>query len=165
MPAPALIARRLIHRYALIPFDSSKGWRVKSETYANEEILCPSCLTPNGPFETFCRSCGSPIGATATLDPIHSIHAQGFIFRKAIEGRPRPIVLAGIWLIFFPVLLVSLYSATRLILNRTGFSDFFFFWAFIGLAFAAVVILYRVTKNYLTVRKKTNTIHSSSGDA
>ena len=100
----------------------------------------------------------------ATLDPIQSINTQGFLFRKALEGRPKPIVLAGLWLIFFPTLLVSLYAATRLILNRTGFADFFFFWVFVGLAYVAFVILYRVTRNYLTARRKTDSIHSSLDD-
>ena len=137
--------------------------RVKSETNANE-LICPSCVRPTRPFESFCHNCGAPIGATATLDPIQSINAQGFLFRKALEGRPKPIVVAGIWLTFFPTLLASLYAATYLILNRTRFADFFFFWAFIGLGYVAFVILYRITKNYLTSPKTTDSIHSSSGD-
>jgi len=136
---------------------------VKSETDA-EEIICPSCLTPKASFASFCDSCGAPIGATATLDPIQSINAQGFLFRKALEGRPKPIVLAGLWLMFFPALLASLYAATRLILNRTGLADFFFFWAFVGVAYVAFVILYRVTRNYLTARRETDSIHSSLGE-
>jgi hypothetical protein len=138
---------------------------VNSEINSKEEILCPSCATPNGPFETFCQSCGSPIGATAGLDPIHSISTQGFLFRKAVEGRPKPIVLAGIWIMFFPVLLVSIYGAIRMALNRSGVSDFIFFWAFVGLAYASLVILYRVTKNYLTGPKETDKIHSGPGEA
>ena len=138
---------------------------MNSEINSTEEILCPSCATPNALFETFCQSCGSPIGATASLDPIHSISAQGFLFRKAVEGRPKPIVLAGVWIMFFPLLLVSIYAAIRLIVNRAGVSDFVFFWAFIGLAYASLVILYRVTKNYLTVPKGTDTGRSSSGGA
>jgi hypothetical protein len=135
---------------------------VTLETKSNDLILCQSCLTPNEPFKDFCRRCGSPIGAIATLDPIQSIETQGFLFRKALEGRPRPIVLAGIWLIFFPVLIGSLYAATYLLLNRSGFGDFFFFWAFVGLAFVSLIVLYRITRNYLTrPRQSTGTIHSS----
>lgn len=77
-------------------------------------------------------------------------HAEGFLFRKAVEGRPKPIVLIGIWIIFFPVLILSLYCATQLILNRARALDFFFFWAFIGFVYVASVVLYRVTKNYLS---------------
>jgi hypothetical protein len=121
---------------------------VKPETNA-KEYICASCLTPNRPFEAFCHSCGSPIGATATLDPIHTIKSKGFLFRKAVEGRPKPVVLVGIWLIFFPLLVFSIYAAIRLILDRPGFVYVLFFWAFIGFAYVAIVVLYRVTKNYL----------------
>ncbi|HWP52843.1 MAG TPA: hypothetical protein VN476_01850 [Pyrinomonadaceae bacterium] len=136
---------------------------MKSEANT-DEIICPSCLTPNASFASFCDSCGAPIGTTATLDPIQSINTQGFLFRKALEGRPKPIVLAGLWLIFFPALLCSLYAATSLVLNRTRFADFFFFWVFVGFAYVAFVILYRVTRNYLTARRETDSIHSSLGD-
>jgi hypothetical protein len=98
------------------------------------------------------------------LDPIQSINTQGFLFRKALEGRPKPIVLFGLWLMFFPALLGSLYGATHLILNRTRFADFFFFWALVGFAFVAFVILYRVTKNYLTARRGNDSNHSGLGD-
>jgi hypothetical protein len=135
---------------------------VESETNA-EEIMCPSCLTTNVPFAPFCDSCGAPIGTTATLDPIQSINTQGFLFRKALEGRPKPIVLTGLWLMFFPALLGSLYAATHFILNRTGIADFFFFCVFVGFGYVAFVILYRVTRNYLTARRTSDSIHSSLG--
>lgn len=132
---------------------------MKPEADANE-IICPSCLAPNERFAQRCRSCGAPIGTTATLDPIQSISTQGFVFRKALEGRPKPIVLAGLWLMFFPVLLGSLYAATYLMLHRTSFAEFFFFWAFVGLAYVAFVVLYRVTRNYLMAPGKIDSIDS-----
>jgi len=95
------------------------------------------------------------------LDPIQSINTQSFLFRKALEGRPKPIVLAGLWLIFFPALIGSVYGATSLMLYRTRFADFFFFWVFVGFAYVAFVILYRATRNYLTAGRKTGSIHSS----
>ena len=136
---------------------------MSSETKA-DDMICPSCLKRIASFASFCDNCGAPIGTTATLDPIQSINTQGFLFRKALEGRPKPIVLAGLWLMFFPALLGSIYAATRLILNRTGFADFLFFWVFIGFAYVAFVILYRVTRNYLTARRETDSIHSSLGE-
>ena len=145
-------------------FEKLGDYTVKPETN-DDDVLCPSCLTPNGPFEAFCHSCRSPIGATATLDPIHTIKAEGFLFRKAVEGKPKPIVLAGIWLIFLPLLVFSIYAAIRLILDRPGFIYVLFFWAFIGFAYVAFVILYRVTKNYLRGQKKPDTLQSSSGGA
>lgn len=119
------------------------------------KITCPSCQTINEQSAIFCRKCGAPIGAVATLDPVQTIQAQGFLFRKATEGRPRPMVLLGIWILFLPALVGSVYFAIHIILNRYGFSDFFFFWGAIGLAYIGFKVLYRTTKNYLTLPKKT----------
>lgn len=111
--------------------------------------LCPSCLKPNKRFAAFCESCGSPIGTTATLDPIQTIHTQGHLFRKALDGPPKPVVLIGMWIMFLPMLVGSIYAAVRLIQSGGGMANFVFFWAFVGLAYISVVILYRITRNYL----------------
>jgi hypothetical protein len=123
----------------------------------NETSICPACLEPNNVFEAFCQSCGSPIGGISTLDPIQSIQTQGFLFRKAVDERPRLIVVVGMWILFFPALLASVYAAVKLISAGGGLPNFIFFWAFVGLGYASIVILYRVTKNYVrssTTEKK-----------
>jgi hypothetical protein len=117
-------------------------------------ITCASCLTANHPSEVFCHECGAPVGATATLDPINQIHAQGHLFRTALEGRPRFIVLLGMWIMFLPLLVVSASVAVYLITNHNRRSDFVFFWGAAGLAYVSLVILYRITKNYLTTPNK-----------
>ena len=91
---------------------------------------------------------------TATLDPHQAIKAEAFLFRKALEGRPRLIVLLGVWILHLPVLMFSVGFAIYLLLNGRGFSNFIFFWALVGLSYIAFVILYRITQNYLTIRKK-----------
>jgi hypothetical protein len=121
---------------------------------AHQLILCVSCLTENSQAQPFCRKCGAPISTTATLDPINQIQAQGHLFRTALRGRPRFIVLLGIWMMFFPVLLVSVSVAIHLITSHDRRSDFVFFWAVAGLAYVSLVILYRITKNYLTISNK-----------
>jgi len=78
------------------------------------------------------------------------------MFRKAVDERPRLIVLAGMWILFFPALLVSVYAAVKLIRMGGGLPNFVFFWAFVGLGYASIVILYRVTKNYLRGSKVDN---------
>jgi len=89
---------------------------------------------------------------------MHTIQAEGFLFRKALSGRPKLVVLVGVWIIFFPVLAGGIYTAVRLILNQTGFVYFFFFWVTVGFIYIAAVVLYRITKNYLTIPNKRNTI-------
>lgn len=123
-------------------------------TNAGETITCLSCLALNTPAEAFCHECGAPIGRTATLDPINTIRAEGFLLRKSLEGRPKLITLLGIWIIHLPVLVLGVYSAVYIILKWRGLSAFLFFWALVGLACFAFVILYRITKNYLTIPKK-----------
>jgi uncharacterized membrane protein len=85
---------------------------------------------------------------------MQTIQAEGFLFRRAIEGRPKAIVLVGIWIIFLPVFGVGLYFAIHLVVNRKNFSDFFFFWGAVALAYLGVVVLYRTTKNFLTLPRK-----------
>jgi len=104
-------------------------------------------------FEAFCPECGSPVGARATLDPIQIIQTDGFLLHKALK-RPKLIVLLGIWILHLPVLMIGVYFAIHLILNGSGWADFVFFWGAIVLAYIGFVILYKVTKNYLTIRKK-----------
>lgn len=125
-----------------------------SPTITKETITCPACQTPNSLVAAFCRKCGYPLGAVSNLDPMQTIQAEGHLFRKATEGRPTPIVVIGIWICFLPCLVFSVYAALRFILNPRGFSEFFFFWALVALSYAAFVILYRVTKNFLTLPKK-----------
>ncbi len=119
---------------------------------ATEKITCVSCLAQNKQFDAFCHNCGSPIGAVAAIDPLQRIQTEGFFFRKMLEGRPKPIVLLGVWIIFLPLLLVSIGVAYSCIIRR-GPSDFGFFWMMVALSCLAFFFLYRVTKNYLAISK------------
>lgn len=117
-------------------------------------MICPACQTTNDEFETFCRKCGSPIGTTATLAPVPSIRTQGFLFRKAVDKPPNLIAVIGIWILFAPTVAAGVYAATNLILTKRGLTYFLFFWVFVGMTYCSVVILYRVTKNYIVARGK-----------
>lgn len=127
-----------------------------SPTMTNKAITCPACMTLNSQSAAFCRKCGSPIGAVSTIDPLQSIQAEGFLLRKATTGRPGPIILVGIWILHLPVLVGSIVGAIYLIFNQTGWGNFVFFWAAVGLAYLAFMILYRTTKNYLTIPEKSS---------
>lgn len=71
-------------------------------------MLCTSCLHPNDPDTKYCWSCGAPIGPTAAWGPWEQTQAQGFAFRQATTTEsPRLILVLGIWVIFFPVWVVS----------------------------------------------------------
>ena len=114
-------------------------------------ILCPSCSAIIDPNETFCPECGSPISTLATVDPLQTIRAEGFLLGKATEEKPRLIVVTGMWIMFFPALIGCAGLAISIAYNRsgTGASDFVFFWIGVGLSLAFGVMLFKVTRNYL----------------
>lgn len=121
---------------------------------SDHQITCPSCQALINANENFCRECGAPITTTATLDPIASIHAQGFMLRKAVDGSPKPIVLIGIWVMFLPALILSAYMAVYLITQQHGLGPFVFFWVFIGITYISFRVLFQVTKNYFSPRRR-----------
>ena len=109
-----------------------------------ETVICPKCLLANSPTVAFCVDCGAPIGMVAAVDPLQHIYAEGFAYRSAVEGPPNLIILAGMWLIFVPVLFV-----TALLV----FGDFVrglsprLLFLFFGVC--SVVVLFRSTMNYI----------------
>jgi hypothetical protein len=111
---------------------------------------CPLCQAVNPRFEAFCRNCGAPIGETATLDPLNLIRSENQLYQKAIEGRPKLIVLIGVWILFSPILLVCLPGSIYLILDHSSSVGFMGFWFGIILSVVAVIMLYRTTKNYFS---------------
>ena len=116
-----------------------------------ECIVCPSCAAPVGVNEVFCPVCRAPISLLANTDPLQRIYAEGYLYRKAVETKPKLIVVVGIWIIFAPVLLVALFIVISMIFNGmgSGFGGFIFFWIAVALGGFSAVILFRVTKNYI----------------
>lgn len=88
------------------------------------------------------------------LDPFQAIQTQGFLLRKSLEGRPKLIVLLGVWILHLPVLVIGLFVAVHMFLNLRSRAEFVFIFAMAGLAYYAFIVLYRITKNYLTSSKK-----------
>jgi hypothetical protein len=70
-------------------------------------IVCPKCLERNSLAASCCQACGAPLGIASTLDPIQQIHAEGFAYRSAVEGKPKLIVLVGVWLVTLPFIVSS----------------------------------------------------------
>lgn len=119
-----------------------------------EMTICMACMFPN--FETvgFCRKCGAAFGAASTLDPLQTVQAEGFMWRKATTRRPKFIVLLGTWILFAPWIPGIILLEISIILNWTGFGSLIFFWIGIALFLVALDILITVTKNYLTMPAK-----------
>lgn len=125
---------------------------------SNAGILCPSCASTIGANEMFCPTCGAPIGTLATVDPLQTIRAEGFLLGKATEGRPKPIVLIGMWIMFFPAFIICAIFSLSIIYDRSGegASDFLFFWGGVGLSVLFGVMLFKVTRNYLKPAESKN---------
>lgn len=110
-----------------------------------EKVTCPKCLLANSPRAAFCVDCGAPIGMVAAVDPLQHIYAEGFAYRSAVEGPPNLIVLAGMWLIFGPMLFLSTLVVFGGDFVR-GLSPRLLFLFF---AVCSAVILFRSTKNFI----------------
>jgi ribosomal protein L40E len=136
------------------PEETSPEDSIPDPSPFGETVVCTTCQTFNGLDVTFCRRCGAPIGFISTIGPLESVYAEGFAYRQAVQGRPKLIVVFGIWLIFFPCLLVSL-GLILTILNEgiRGIVGLLFFWLFVGFGVICAVMLYRVTRNFLTKPK------------
>jgi hypothetical protein len=143
-----------LQRYAPQLYEFLKVFLVNQSRKVDRTITCPSCLAQNRGVESFCHQCGSPVGPMTNLDPIQTIQTEGFLLRKALAGRPRLIVVLGIWILHLPVLVVGIGVTIHLLLNLRGASDFVFILVMSGLSYYAFVVLYRITKNYSTIGKK-----------
>jgi len=127
-----------------------------------ESMICPTCHTLNVPGVAFCRRCGGPLGFISTIGPLETAYAEGFAYRQAVQGRPKFIVVLGMWLIFFPIL-VTMIAFSLSILKKgmegtgglVGIIGFFLFWICVGFAVISAIMLCRVTKNFLTIPKRT----------
>jgi len=122
---------------------------------SGEKMVCPSCHHHNDPSVTFCQSCGAPLGFAATMAPFQQLEAQGFVLRQATGGRPKLIILMGIWILVFPV---WVGFSVILFENIRNFD-----WSFtskvylLGHAFIWIIsvwLLYRATANYVSKRRQ-----------
>lgn len=113
-------------------------------------ITCPSCQTVNEQLEVFCHGCGTPLSLPATPDTSNITPAEGHL-RKVRERRPKLVVVLGLWLVFLPFLVLAAITALDILLNYRTSSNFMSFWLSVGSLCLSVFVLYRITKNYLTI--------------
>ena len=121
-----------------------------SDKKSYQRVICASCGFPFDPSEFYCPNCKALTTEVSNLDPMRAIATEGLLLSKATQGKQKPIVLVGIWILFLPILLVSLLFAASTIYEDigTGFGGFFFFWGAIALAVLAFSVLFKVTRNY-----------------
>ena len=121
----------------------------------DERIVCPHCIQPIGRFDHFCPHCGGPVTAHASIDPLGQVYAAGHGYRSATSGRPRFVVLLGMWLIFGPQLAVFLYVLCALCCGPRGdvtAGGILGLAVVFGLGALYAAILWKVTSRYLASR-------------
>lgn len=120
-------------------------------------ITCRSCYTVNEKLEVFCQQCGLPLDPTAaTVGPSNVGETPDDVFLKKRARRPKLVVVLGLWLIFFPFLVHAAMVAFDILLNNRTRSNFMTFWLAIGSLSLSVVVLYRITRNYVTLPPRKN---------
>ncbi len=114
-------------------------------------LLCSSCGSVLGSDAGSCPNCLMPTGAFANLDPMGAIRSEGVLISKAVEKRPKSIVVVGVWIMFLPAFVIGLAVAAQVALEGagSGMSGFLFFWIGIGLSIFSLVVLFKVTRNYI----------------
>jgi len=108
--------------------------------------LCPCCLKEVPYRNNLCPHCGAPVSGIAGLMPWEQVLAEGYIYRQAVEKPRRPVILMGMWMLFFPNLIMA---AVMLDVARRG--DYMGAVDFCTIAFWAtisVAALYQTTRNY-----------------
>lgn len=120
-----------------------------------ETVLCPACLKENDNGSVFCRRCNAALGLTDNFDPLQRISHEGAVYSKAVEGKPKMVVLIGVWLLFFPVLVFSAITAVSLAFaGEAGSLSFLLFWVLIIVSFFSLTMLFKVTRNYFSRSEK-----------
>jgi hypothetical protein len=130
----------------------------------SSQPVCPKCLSAISGYENFCDNCGA---ALSILSPFEHIRAMGNAYRSGSDEPRKPIVLVGIWLIFFPPLVffvgVGLYALTHITDVIASFrgprgddpvQSIFAFCIYSGLTVIAARMLYKTTKNFFRLRSK-----------
>ena len=119
-------------------------------------FVCFSCMQPNEVGDKVCIYCDAPISETLSTDPLQVAYGKGRNYRRAVIGKPKPIVVLGVWLAFLPTFVVSLGVVLETLFNRSGTTGIILFLITFFLTVFSAGMLYRVTKNYFFLEKFTH---------
>ena len=113
---------------------------------------CMACFAPNDIDAEICVECGAQFGETNILQPLNVARAEGQVYQKLAfsEKRPRLPVLIGVWVMFLPLMIISIGIVMAQILDLQGFRSFVFICIGGGFIYLSILMLWRVTKRYFT---------------
>jgi len=127
------------------------------ESNENQDVVCPNCLERNNAYLSICANCGFPIGPGSNMTPDSVLHSHRFMYQNAITGRPKFIVMVGMWIFFSGLLLLSF---TALYLTTEDYLETGELTSLLGVLLAicffvfAAAIPFKVTKNYFAKRSE-----------
>lgn len=125
----------------------------------DETLICPSCQHHNHPLTDFCVKCRCPISPLAAMAPFKTVHAEGFIYRKAAEKPHSLIIVIGMWAIFGFVLIsggATVYHSIIALSESTPPSPIgpiFGLIAGLGISVLSILFLLKVTRNYILFKR------------
>lgn len=111
-------------------------------------ITCPGCLHTQPEDHDFCEACGAPLSAFSTIGPFERIFAEGHMYRRAVSGPTRRLVVVGMWALLAPTMLMLI--ALGLAGEDLSYRNALPIW--LGVAVYAI-LLSKVTINYFSKRK------------
>ena len=109
------------------------------------DVVCLNCGDANDSDADFCARCGAPVGRFTTLDPFKAIYTEGWLFRKSVSARIRPIVLIGMWVLFG----IPLGGVAVFVWLRPAVAHPMGFLYTLGLCAIYLLVLVRVTRNFI----------------
>ena len=120
-----------------------------NENLNNDTVLCLSCMGENDVNTAFCRYCNTWLVSTSNSNPFQQLASEGALYSKAVEGKPKLIVLISVWVIFLMPLIFGTLSAFSVITRGGRGADSLIFYLFsIAVSCFSFIMIYRVTKNY-----------------
>lgn len=118
-----------------------------------ETFACFSCMRPNEYYRKICKFCNAPISQTSSSDPLQMAYGEGMAYRKAAEGKPKLLVVVGVWIIFFPTFIIAAFSVLDTVMYGAGTMGLVLFWVMLVVGGFCSVMLYRVTRNYFAMEE------------
>lgn len=127
------------------------------EHLLGEGLICTACVEINPPRIDYCTKCGAPLNSLVAFNPFDQTLVEGFAYRRAVDGPPSKVIVAGMWLLFSPALFIALFVIAPDLARVSAPSDIpgvLFGHAYWESYFIiSVIILYRTTANYFAKRK------------
>ncbi|MFT5387851.1 MAG: hypothetical protein ACI9E5_000986 [Candidatus Omnitrophota bacterium] len=114
------------------------------EQQGSDPRLCPNCMIANSEQQNFCTKCGLPMGDLVTIDPINRLWAQGWMYRQVLTGKPKLIVLFGIWVLCGGAILGVV------MIGFTPDVGWLLSCLIAPIVLINAIIIYRVTRNYFS---------------